>query len=179
MSSKAYFGGGCFWCIEAVFNKIKGVSSAISGYSGGKIANPSYEQVCGGGTGHVETVEVTFDPDVVSYEELLSVFFSVHDPTTMDRQGGDVGEQYRSVVFYADEDQKKQAQSFIKNLKVEEIFSQPIVTIVEPLKKFYKAEDYHQQYYEKHPEGAYCQVVISPKLVKLKEKFQHLLQDVA
>jgi len=179
MSNKAYFGGGCFWCIEAVFNKIKGVSSSVSGYSGGKVANPSYEQVCGGGTGHVETVEVTFDPSVVTYEQLLSVFFSVHDPTTMDRQGGDIGEQYRSVVFYADEDQKKQSQSFIKNLKTEEIFSQPIVTIVEPLKDFYKAEDYHQQYYKQHPERAYCQVVISPKLVKLKEKFQHLLQDVA
>ena len=179
MSSKAYFGGGCFWCIEAVFNSIKGVSSAISGYSGGKIANPSYEQVSGGGTGHVETVEVTFDPSIVTYDQLLSVFFSVHDPTTMDRQGGDIGDQYRSVVFYADEDQKKQAQFFIKNLKTEEIFSQPIVTIVEPLKDFYKAEDYHQQYYKKHPERAYCQVVISPKLVKLKEKFQHLLQDVA
>ena len=176
MSSKAYFAGGCFWCIEAVFNKIKGVSSAVSGYCGGTIANPSYEQVCGGGTGHVETVEVTFDPSFVTYEQLLSVFFSVHDPTTMDRQGGDVGEQYRSVIFYADEEQKKQVEAFINNLKKEEIFSQPIVTIVEPLKDFYKAEAYHQQYYEQHPERAYCQVVISPKLAKLKQDYQHLLK---
>ena len=119
---------------------------------------------------------MTFDPSIVTYDQLLSVFFSVHDPTTMDRQGGDVGEQYRSVVFYADEEQKKQVEAFINNLKKEETFSQPIVTIVEALKEFYKAEAYHQQYYEHHPERAYCQVVISPKLAKLKQEYQHLLK---
>ena len=176
MTEKAYFGGGCFWCIEAVFDKIKGVVSATSGYSGGEVANPSYEQVCAGGTGHVEVVEVEYDPSQVSYMQLLSVFFSVHDPTTMDRQGGDMGEQYRSVIFYADEEQKKQVEAFINNLKKEEIFSQPIVTVVVPLQAFYKAEAYHQEYYAKHPERTYCQVVISPKLAKLKEQFKHLLQ---
>lgn len=177
MNKKAYFGGGCFWCIEAVFDKIKGVVSATSGYSGGDVPNPSYEQVCAGGTGHIEVVEVVYDPSQVSYTQLLSVFFSVHDPTTMDRQGGDEGEQYRSVIFYADEEQKKEAEAFIQNLKKEGIFSQPLVTVVEPLKAFYNAEDYHQQYYEKHPERAYCQVVISPKLAKLKEQHRELLKE--
>jgi peptide-methionine (S)-S-oxide reductase len=175
-NKKAYFGGGCFWCIEAVYKRLKGVVSATSGYSGGEVENPSYEQVCSGKTGHVEMVEVTYDPKLISYNKLLSVFFSVHDPTTPNRQGTDVGEQYRSVIFYTDEEQKEKAQDFIEKLGDEGVFVNPIVTTVEPLEKFYEAEDYHQEYFEKNPKQAYCQLIISPKIDKLKEKYKDLVK---
>jgi peptide-methionine (S)-S-oxide reductase len=167
----AIFGGGCFWCIEAVFKRVAGVSSVESGYMGGKTENPTYRQVCNGGTGHVEVVRVNYDPAVVSYRELLDVFFAVHDPTTLNRQGNDVGEQYRSVIFYTSPEQKREAQAKIRELEVEEGGRHPIVTAVEPATTFYMAENYHQDYYDNNTSQPYCQFIIAPKLKKLEEKF--------
>lgn len=174
--NKAYFAGGCFWCIEAAYNRLKGVKAAISGYAGGHTQDPSYEQVSYGNTGHAETVEVTYDPKIIDYDTLLSVFFTIHDPTQYNRQGNDVGEQYRSEIFYADEDQKKKSEAFIKGLKNENIYDKPIVTKITKLDKFYKAEEYHQNYYDKNPASGYCQAIINPKLSKLREKYSHLLK---
>jgi peptide-methionine (S)-S-oxide reductase len=167
----AVFGGGCFWCIEAVFNRLTGVKSAVSGYMGGHVDNPSYRQVCNGDTGHVEVVQVTFDPTQISYRDLLEVFFSVHDPTTVNRQGNDVGEQYRSVIFYMNEEQEQQAEETIATLNAAKEFPEPIVTSVEPAAKFYPAEDYHQLYYDNNATQPYCQFVIAPKLRKFEKKF--------
>ena len=167
----AIFGGGCFWCIEAVFNRLTGVKSAVSGYMGGQVDNPTYRQVCGGDTGHVEVVQVTFDPAEISYKDLLEVFFSVHDPTTPNRQGNDVGEQYRSVIFTTSDQQEREAEEVITQLNAEKAFPQPIVTSVEPAEKFYPAEDYHQLYYDNNATQPYCQVVIAPKLRKFEKKF--------
>ena len=167
----AVFGGGCFWCIEAVFNRLEGVEKAESGYMGGHVDNPSYRQVCGGDTGHVEVVRVTFDPSKVSYEDLLEVFFTVHDPTTLNRQGNDVGEQYRSVIFYENEAQREAAEKKIAELTEQKAFPEPIVTAVEPAEKFYVAEDYHQEYYDSNRNQPYCQFVISPKVAKFEKKF--------
>lgn len=172
----AVFGGGCFWCTEAVFERLKGVMKVMPGYAGGHKENPAYEQVCGGTTGHAEVIQIEYDPAVISYEALLSVFFSTHDPTTMNRQGNDVGTQYRSVIFYANEQQKQTAQEFIKKLGQEKIYENPIVTELKPLTNFYPAENYHQQYYDKNPEKPYCQIVINPKLAKLREQYTHLLK---
>jgi peptide-methionine (S)-S-oxide reductase len=155
-----YFGGGCFWCIETTMRRLKGVESAISGYTGGTTKNPSYEEVCSGTTGHVEVVKVEFDPDIISFDTLLSVFFSVHDPTQINRQGNDVGVQYRSVIFYTSAEQRDQVQAFIKNLEQENLFPEKIVTSVEPLTVFYQAEDYHQDYYNQNPGQSYCNAVI-------------------
>jgi len=167
----AVFGGGCFWCIEALFNRLTGVKSAVSGYMGGHVDNPSYRQVCNGDTGHVEVVQVAFDPDQMTYKDLLDVFFSVHDPTTENRQGNDVGEQYRSVIFYTSEEQEQQAEEVIATLNATKAFPEPIVTRVEPAAKFHPAEDYHQLYYDNNTTQPYCQFVIAPKLRKFEKKF--------
>jgi peptide-methionine (S)-S-oxide reductase len=167
----AIFGGGCFWCIEAVFKRLAGVESAESGYMGGHVDNPTYRQVCGGDTGHVEVVRVTFDPSVISYRDLLDVFFAVHDPTTLNRQGNDVGEQYRSVIYYESEGQEKIAEETIAELDAAKVYPEPIVTTVEPAARFYVAEGYHQDYYDNNRTQPYCQFVISPKVAKLEKKF--------
>jgi peptide-methionine (S)-S-oxide reductase len=167
----AIFGGGCFWCIEAVFNRLEGVKSAVSGYMGGHVDNPTYRQVCNGDTGHVEVVQVTFDPGRIKYRDLLEVFFAVHDPTTLNRQGNDVGEQYRSVIFYTSEEQEAEAEEMISVLNATKAFPEPIVTSVEPAQKFYVGEDYHQEYYDNNAAQPYCQFVIAPKLKKFEKKF--------
>jgi len=167
----AVFGGGCFWCIEAVFQRLGGVSHVESGYMGGHVDNPTYRQVCDGDTGHVEVVRLTFDPDEISYRELLDVFFTVHDPTTLNRQGNDTGEQYRSVIFFADEEQQRIAEDVIAEMAAAKVFPEPIVTTVEPASTFYKAEGYHQNYYNENSRQPYCMFVISPKLAKFEKKF--------
>lgn len=172
----AVFGGGCFWCIEAVFNRLAGVESAESGYMGGRVDNPTYRQVCGGDTGHVEVVRVKFDPSVISYRDLLDVFFAVHDPTTLNRQGNDEGEQYRSVIFYESEEQEKIAEETIAALNAAKTFPEPVVTEVEPASKFYVAEGYHQEYYDNNRNQPYCQFIIAPKVAKLEKKFREKLR---
>jgi peptide-methionine (S)-S-oxide reductase len=167
----AIFGGGCFWCVEAVFNRLEGVKKAESGYMGGQVENPTYRQVCGGDTGHAEVVQVVFDPAQISYRDLLEVFFSVHDPTTLNRQGNDVGEQYRSVIFYTTPEQEAEAEKVIAELNAAKAFPEPIVTSVEPAETFYVAEDYHQLYYDNNATQPYCQLVIAPKLRKFEKKF--------
>jgi len=167
----AVFGGGCFWCVEAVFKRMAGVKTAESGYMGGHVDNPTYRQVCNGDTGHVEVVRVSFDPAVVSYGDLLDVFFTVHDPTTLNRQGNDAGEQYRSVIFYNSEEQKREAEAKIAELTAAKAFPEPIVTAVEPATNFYLAEGYHQDYYDSNTSQPYCQFVIAPKLRKFEKKF--------
>ena len=165
----ATFGGGCFWCTEAVFTRLKGVTTIVSGYSGGKRENPSYEQVSTGVTGHAEAVQVTFDPTIISYDKLLDVFFAVHDPTTLNRQGADEGTQYRSVIFYHSDKQKEISEKKMQEHAAE--FSDPIVTQLIPFEKFFTAEEYHQNYYDTNPLAPYCSVVIAPKVRKLLEKF--------
>ena len=167
----AVFGGGCFWCIEAVFNRLRGVKEAVSGYMGGNVDKPTYRQVCEGDTGHVEVVRVTFDPEQISFPDLLEVFFAVHDPTTLNRQGNDVGEQYRSVIFYTSEAQEREAEETIAALNEAKAFPEPIVTTVEPAGTFYAAEGYHQEYYENNRNQPYCQFVIAPKLKKFEKEF--------
>ncbi len=170
-SEVATLGGGCFWCTEAVFSELKGVEKAEPGYSGGSLPNPSYEQVCSGKTGHAEVVQVTFDPTAISYRDILDVFFATHDPTTLNRQGNDVGTQYRSVIFYHNEEQKATAEKTIEELTEAKTLNAPIVTQVEPFKAFYQAEEYHKNYFKRHPEQAYCQVVIAPKVAKFRKLF--------
>ncbi len=170
------FGGGCFWCIEAVYKEIKGVTDVTSGYAGGAMDNPNYEQVSGGSTGHVEVVKVEFDPAVISFNDMLEVFFAVHDPTTLNRQGNDVGEQYRSAIYYTTDQQKQELESFIQKLKDDNVYDQPITTEIKALDKFYEAEDYHQDYFEKNPTQPYCQLIVNPKVKKFKEKFSSLLK---
>nr|WP_243636391.1 peptide-methionine (S)-S-oxide reductase MsrA [Flavobacterium aquariorum] len=169
-------GGGCYWCVEAVYENLKGVKSVVSGFSGGKIANPSYEEVCSGTTGHAEVVQITFDKNVTNLDEIFKVFFTVHDPTTLNRQGADRGTQYRSVIFYNNEEQKKSAQSIIAELNKAKVYKDPIVTTVEPFTKFYKAEDYHQNYYANNKNQPYCQMVIQPKLEKFEKVFKDKLK---
>lgn len=169
-------GGGCFWCLEAVFVELQGVEKVESGYSGGTVPDPSYEQVCTGNTGHAEVAQITFDPDVISFREILQVFFATHDPTTLNRQGADVGTQYRSVIFYHGEDQKKIAQEMIEELNSANIWPNPIVTEVEPLENYYMAEDYHQDYYKYNSQQPYCQAVITPKLAKFRKNFAEKLK---
>ena len=166
----ATLGGGCFWCLEAVYDDMEGVTSVESGYMGGHVDNPDYHAVCTGRTGHVEVVQVTFDPEVTSYREILEVFFSIHDPTSMDRQGNDSGTQYRSVIFTHSEQQKKTAQEVIAELDNEGL-GRPVVTQVLPATTFYKAEEYHQQYFKNNPQQGYCSFVVAPKLKKFREKF--------
>jgi peptide-methionine (S)-S-oxide reductase len=167
----ATLGGGCFWCTEAVFDELKGVSDVVSGYMGGHVENPTYRQVCSATTGHAEVVQVTFDPSVVSYDEILRVFFATHDPTTKDRQGADVGPQYRSVVFYHSPEQKATAQQLVRELDKAGIFRAPIQTEISPASKFYEAEEYHQEYFARNPDQGYCQVVIEPKVAKFRQKY--------
>ncbi len=170
----ATFGSGCFWCSEAVFLDLKGVSKVTSGYAGGTKPNPTYEEVCDGSTGHAEVIQVEYDPNVISYEQLLEVFFLTHNPTTLNKQGNDVGTQYRSVIFVHDETQKKIAEVVKAKINAEKIYDDPIVTTIEPLTKFYPAEAYHQNYYANNPEQGYCQVIIDPKVAKFRRKFAAL-----
>jgi peptide-methionine (S)-S-oxide reductase len=167
----ATLAGGCFWCLEAVFDELKGVESVESGYSGGHVLNPSYEDVCDGDTGHAEAVRITFDPAVVSYADLLHVFFTIHDPTTPNRQGADVGPQYRSAIFYHNPEQKAAAEQVIQEINASGIWTNPIVTQVAPLEQFYMAEDYHQEYFKKNPFQGYCRAVIAPKVAKFRQKY--------
>lgn len=167
----AIFGGGCFWCIEAVFNRLRGVKQAVSGYMGGHIDKPSYRQVCNGDTGHVEVVRVTFDPAEITFRDLLEVFFSMHDPTTLNAQGNDVGEQYRSVIFFTSDEQQREAEETIAALTESKAFPEPIVTAVEPATTFFEAEGYHQEYFDNNRTQPYCQFVISPKLKKFEKQF--------
>ena len=172
----ATFGGGCFWCLEAIFEELKGVTQVESGYAGGRTTDPGYREVCAGATGHAEVVQVTFDPDQLLYTELLEVFFASHDPTTPNRQGADVGTQYRSMILAATNDQETAARDFIKLRTSEEVFSAPIVTEVASLHRFYPAEPYHQDYFRRNPDQGYCQVVINPKLQKFRQKFADRLR---
>ena len=169
-------GGGCFWCMEAVFNEIKGVVKVESGYSGGNLEHPSYEQVSSGTTGHAEVVQVTFDPNVISFKEILDIFFATHDPTTPNRQGNDVGSQYRSIILYHNEEQKSIAGQVIQKLESEKTYSATIVTQVEPFKTFYAAEEYHRDYFKRHPEQPYCRIVVSPKIKKLQKYYVEKLK---
>jgi peptide-methionine (S)-S-oxide reductase len=172
----ATFGGGCFWCVEAIFERVKGVQTVESGYSGGQVENPDYKMVTSGTTGHAEVVQITFDPDVVSYLELLEIFFNTHDPTTLNRQGADVGTQYRSIILYHSDPQQKLAQQVIKELDAEGIWSAPIVTEVVAFEKFYGAESYHQEYFENNPNQGYCRLVINPKVEKFEKVFKEKLK---
>jgi len=172
----ATLGGGCFWCVEAVFNQLKGVESAISGYMGGHVDNPTYEQVCNKTTGHAEIVNVTFDNSVISFQDVLNVFFTVHDPTTLNRQGNDVGPQYRSGIWYHSEEQKRIAEETIKRIDSEGLFSNKIVTEVTPASKFWVAEGYHQNYFANNPNQGYCSVVIAPKVAKFRKQYMEQLK---
>ena len=172
----ATLAGGCFWCLEAVYDEIKGVHSVESGYAGGQMPNPTYRAVCNGDTGHAEVVQVHFDPNVVSYRDLLNVFFAIHDPTTLNRQGADVGTQYRSAIFYHDDEQKRTAEDLIKELNDQDLWGRPIVTEVIRLDKFYMAEDYHQEYFARNPYQPYCMAVVAPKVSKFRKHFLELLK---
>jgi peptide-methionine (S)-S-oxide reductase len=177
MKEIATLAGGCFWCLEAVYDRMKGVESVESGYIGGKAPNPTYEAVCTGRTGHAEAVQLTFDPNVVSYRELLEVFFAIHDPTTLDRQGHDVGTQYRSAIFYHSPDQKEVAEDMIAALTKEKVFDNPIVTEIVPAGPFYVAEDYHQEYFARNPTQGYCVAVVNPKVAKFRKLFAEKLKQ--
>ena len=172
----AYLAGGCFWCTEAVFQRLKGVENILPGYMGGQIKNPAYREICTGRTGHAEVIKFTYDPEVITYKDLLQVFFTTHDPTTLNRQGNDVGTQYRSAIFYSDDEQKAVATEVINYLQ-NTLFEDPIVTQLQAATPFYKAENEHQNYYNQHSDQMYCSYVISPKVAKLKKTFNHLLQS--
>lgn len=172
----AVFGGGCFWCTEAVFKMLKGVISVMPGYAGGTKENPTYEEVCGGATGHAEVIRIEYDPKKISFRDLLTVFFATHDPTTPNRQGNDVGPQYRSIILYTDDSQKKDAENFVQELNASHKEGKTIVTEIKPLDRFWEAENYHRDYYAKNRENPYCEVVINPKLQKVQEKFAELLK---
>src|SRR5580692_8315237 len=169
----ATLGAGCFWCIEAVYQEMQGVLSVASGYMGGRVASPTYEQVCSGATGHVEVAQLVFDPAVVSFRDILEVFFTIHDPTSLDRQGNDAGPQYRSAIFYHSPEQKQTAETVIRELDAEGLWSRPIVTEVRPAEPFYLAENYHQDYFRTHPNQPYCAYIVAPKVKKFREKFAH------
>jgi peptide-methionine (S)-S-oxide reductase len=173
----ATLAGGCFWCIETVFNRLRGVQSAVSGYMGGHTTNPTYKDICNGDTGHAEVVQVTFDPDVIAYRDLLKVFFTLHDPTQLNRQGNDVGTQYRSAIFWHTPEQKREAQTVIAELTAAKQYDGPIVTEVNAVVTFYPAEDYHQGYFDQNPGQPYCQFVVAPKVAKAREKFRHILKS--
>lgn len=174
---KATFGGGCFWCMEAIFTRVKGVKSSTSGFAGGHVPSPTYEQVVTGTTGHAEVIQIEYDAAEISYAQLLEIFFSVHDPTTLNRQGADVGTQYRSVIFYHNSEQRNIAEQTISMINTEEIWNNPIVTEVSPLEKFYPASEYHQNYFERNPYQGYCQMVIAPKVRKFEKTFRDFLID--
>jgi peptide-methionine (S)-S-oxide reductase len=172
----AVFGGGCFWCVEAIYAEVKGVLSATSGYSGGNVKNPSYEQVCSGTTGHAEVCRIIYDPALISFDKLLEIFWTVHDPTTLNRQGNDVGSQYRSVIFYTNEKQKALAINYKSKLNKENTFDKPVVTEIAPFTQFYKAEDYHQDYFENNKNAPYCTYVVAPKVDKFRKVFPDILK---
>ncbi len=174
---RATFGSGCFWCVEAIFERVNGVSEVLSGYSGGDIINPSYKEVCNGVTGHAEAVQVTYNPDIISYGELLEIFWKTHDPTQLNRQGADVGTQYRSVIFYHNEEQKEIAEKLKQKLDEAKIWDDPIVTAIEPFKNFFIAESYHQEYYKNNKTQGYCQMVITPKVKKFEALFKEKLKE--
>lgn len=174
---EATFGAGCFWCVEAVFEELKGVDQVIAGYAGGHVDDPTYQQVTTGTTGHAEVARLTYDPDIISYEQLLTVFWHTHNPTTPNRQGADVGPQYRSVIFYHSEEQRETAEQSLRETDASDLWEDPIVTEIEPLENFYRAENYHQNYYENNPNAGYCQVVIAPKLKKLRREFSELIKN--
>jgi peptide-methionine (S)-S-oxide reductase len=176
MLQTATFGAGCFWCTEAVFLNVKGVTKVVSGYSGGKVKNPSYREICSGLTGHAEVTQITFDPKQISFGELLEIFWNTHDPTTLNKQGADEGTQYRSVVFYHDQSQKEAAEEYKKQLDLSKVYKNPIVTEIGPITNFYSAEDYHQNYFELNPNQSYCQYVVRPKVEKFKKQFQSKLK---
>ncbi|GAA0281249.1 peptide-methionine (S)-S-oxide reductase MsrA [Halobacterium noricense] len=176
MTETATFGGGCFWCVEAAFEQLAGVEDVTSGYAGGHVEDPSYREVCNGTTGHAEVVQVEYDADELAYEDLLEVFFKVHDPTTLNRQGPDVGEQYRSIILYHDDEQRDLAEAFVADLEDAGAYDDPIVTEIEPLETFYRAADKHQNYFEKHPNQAYCSVNVAPKVAKVREQFADRVQ---
>ncbi len=173
----AVFGGGCFWCTEAVFSELKGVASVRPGYTGGSADNPTYEQVCSGSTGHVEVIKIDYDPAIISYEDLLGIFFATHDPTTPNRQGNDVGAQYRSSIFTTSDEQANIAQEFVAKLNTNNDFCAPVITEVKPLDTFYPAEEYHRDYYRRNAGQGYCQAIISPKVAKFRAKYGHLLKS--
>jgi peptide-methionine (S)-S-oxide reductase len=173
----ATLAGGCFWCLEAAFERLQGVASVIPGYTGGQAAHPSYREVCNGTTGHTEAVQITFEPGIISFREMLEVFFSIHDPTTLNSQGADVGTQYRSAIFYHNPEQKAEAEQMIGELTASGVWARPMVTEVKPLAEFYPAEEYHHQYFRQNPEQGYCQVVIAPKLAKFRQKFAAKLME--
>ncbi|MEP7272803.1 MAG: peptide-methionine (S)-S-oxide reductase MsrA [Acidobacteriota bacterium] len=173
----ATLGGGCFWCLEAVYNNLRGVQSAVSGYTGGESANPTYHDVCSGLTGHAEVVQITFDPKEVSFHDILEVFFTIHDPTTLNRQGMDVGSQYRSAIYYHETSQRSEAEKVIAEIETAAIYADPIVTEVTPLETFYPAEDYHQRYFEKNPDQGYCRAVVAPKVSKFRQRFIERLKQ--
>jgi len=173
----AVFGGGCFWCVEAVFQMLKGIKKVVPGYAGGSMENPSYEAVSSGSTGHAEVIKIEFDPALISYNDCLTVFFATHDATTLNRQGADVGTQYRSIILYTSDQQKEKAEHIIKQINESHPDGDPVVTEVKPLDKFYEAEDYHHSYYKNNADALYCQVVINPKLKKVQEKFAQLLDN--
>lgn len=174
----ATFAGGCFWCFEAIFKRLKGVDEAISGYSGGRVDNPNYEEVSGGDTGHAEAVQVKFDPKIISYKQLVEIFFRLHDPTTLNQQGADIGEQYRSVIFYHSEEQKKIAEEVMEQTEKDKMYDDPIVTEIIPFTKFYTAEDYHQDYYEQNRNSnPYCRLIIDPKIQKLYKDFKDQVKE--
>jgi peptide-methionine (S)-S-oxide reductase len=175
--SEAVLAGGCFWCLEAAYDELRGVSNVESGYAGGAMSNPTYEQVCTGRTGHAEVVRVTYDPEVVTYHDLLEVFFTVHDPTQLNRQGADVGTQYRSAIFFKTPEEEKEARAVIAELQQDGVFNAPIVTTLEPLTEFFPAENYHRDYYARNTMQPYCQAVISPKLSKLRQKHTEKLRE--
>lgn len=172
----ATFGGGCFWCLEAVFLLLRGVMGVQSGYAGGTIPNPTYELVSSGASGHAEVVQITFDPSQISFEELLEVFFSAHDPTTLNRQGADVGSQYRSIILYSSEQQRQQAQAYVKRIEAQRVFEQPVLTQIVPLQAFYRAESYHQNYFQENSTQPYCNLVIAPKIHKIRKLFASKLK---
>lgn len=178
MTESATFGGGCFWCLDGAFRQLRGVEKVVSGYAGGRRPNPTYEQVCAGVTGHAEVVQITFDPEVISYRDLLGVLFTIHDPTTMNRQGNDVGTQYRSVVFYHSPEQERAARDVIAELEAEKVYDDPIVTEVAPLTQFYPAEDYHQDYFTNNPYQPYCTAVVAPKVAKVRKYYFDRLAKV-
>jgi methionine-S-sulfoxide reductase len=175
-NEKAIFGGGCFWCTEAVFSMLKGVLSVMPGYTGGKKENPTYEEVSRGNTGHAEVIEITYNPSQVTFSDLLAVFFHEHDPTQLNAQGNDVGTQYRSAIFYTNEDQRKEAESLVRELQEKKAYDRPVVTEIKPLEHFYPAEQYHKDYYKRNSNAPYCQIIIAPKLEKLQNRFASLLR---
>jgi peptide-methionine (S)-S-oxide reductase len=178
-SETTVLGGGCFWCLEAVYTELRGVQTVISGYAGGSVDNPSYELVCSGRTGHAEVVQLTFDPSEISFREILEVFFTIHDPTTLNRQGNDVGPQYRSIILYTSPEQEQIAREVIAEITASGIWPRPIVTQIEPLARFYPAEAYHQNYFERNPYQPYCQIIIAPKVAKARQKFLARLKQPA